>query len=91
MTQETQTRRGPEPPDIAERGGMKNGQPQRSDERLFMQLLVYGGCRDSQALSTALSTAGIEGALYETPTIRMHRRTLLPKDPNSFSIRSGPC
>jgi chlorite dismutase len=44
---------------------MKNGQPQRSDERLFMQLLVYGGCRDSRAVSAALSGAGVEGAIYE--------------------------
>lgn len=58
-------RKGPEPPDIAERGGMKNGQPQRSDERLFMQLLAYGGCRDSQAVAETLARAGVEGALYE--------------------------
>jgi chlorite dismutase len=58
-------RRGPEPPDIAERGGMKNGQPQRSDERLFMQLLAYGGCRDSPGVAETLARAGIEGALYE--------------------------
>jgi len=58
-------RKGPEPPDIAERGGMKNGQPQRSDERLFMQLLAYGGCRDSQLVAEALTRAGVEGALYE--------------------------
>jgi hypothetical protein len=38
-----QTRRGPEPPDISEKGGMKAGQPQRSDDRLFMQLLAFGG------------------------------------------------
>jgi hypothetical protein len=58
-------RKGPEPPDIAERGGMRNGQPQRSDERLFVQLLAYGGCRDSRALGQALGNAGVEGAVYE--------------------------
>ena len=58
-------RRGPEPPDIAERGGMKNGQPQRSDERLFVQLLAYGGCRDSRAVGQTLERAGVEGAVYE--------------------------
>ena len=36
-------RRGPEPPDLSEKGGAKNGQPQRSDQRLFMQLLAFGG------------------------------------------------
>ncbi len=45
---------------------MKNGQPQRSDERLFMQLLVYGGCRDSRAVWRARCRApGVEGAVYE--------------------------
>ena len=44
---------------------MKNGQPQRSNERLFMQLLAYGGCHDSRPLADALAAAGIEGALYE--------------------------
>src|SRR5690242_7457974 len=36
-----------EPPDLSEKGGLKDGVPQRSDERLFMQLLVFGGCHDS--------------------------------------------
>ena len=44
---------------------MKNGQPQRSDERHFMQLLVYGRCRDSSSIANALSGAGVSGAVYE--------------------------
>jgi len=39
----TETRRGPEPPDISEKGGMKDGRPQRSNERLFMQFLAFAG------------------------------------------------
>jgi chlorite dismutase len=58
-------RRGPEPPDISEKGGMKNGQPQRSDERLFIQLLAFGGCADAEPLADALARAKISGALYE--------------------------
>src|SRR5260370_40059282 len=58
-------RRGPEPPDISEKGGMKDGQPQRSNDRLFMQLLAFGGCSDSRPLADALSAAGIAGVLYE--------------------------
>ncbi|HEV3216641.1 MAG TPA: chlorite dismutase family protein [Vicinamibacterales bacterium] len=58
-------RKGPPPPDLSERGGMKDGQPQRSDERLFMQLLVYGGCRDPRGVVNALSVPGLEGAVYE--------------------------
>ena len=33
---------------------MKAGQPQRADTRLFMQLLVFGGCSDSTSLIDAL-------------------------------------
>ncbi len=64
-TSESPTRRGPEPPDISEKGGIKNGQPQRSDERLFMQLTAFGGCRDAAALGRALAGSGLEGVLYE--------------------------
>jgi chlorite dismutase len=58
-------RKGPEPPDVSERGGLKNGQPQRSDERLFMQLLVFGGCPDARALAGPLHETGLTGVLYE--------------------------
>ena len=78
-------RRGIEPPDISERGGMKNGQPQRSDERLFMQLLVYGGCRNPAALAAVLSSAGIDGALYEDANDPQGVGILtMTKDPNFF-------
>ena len=65
MTEATAARRGPEPPDISEKGGMKDGQPQRSNDRLFMQLLAFGGCPDVQPLIGALKAAGIAGVLYE--------------------------
>ena len=85
MTHDTPTRRGPEPPDLAERGGMKNGQPQRSDERLFMQLLVYGGCRDSRAVADALAGADVEGVVYEDANDPHGVAVLtLTKDPNVF-------
>jgi hypothetical protein len=58
-------RRGPEPPDLSEKGGVKNGQAQRADTRLFMQLLAFGGCADPMPLATALDRARIQGALYE--------------------------
>lgn len=61
----SEARRGPEPPDISEKGGMKNGQPQRSDERLFMQFLAFGGCADSKPLTAALAKSGLSGVLYE--------------------------
>ncbi|MBI3403789.1 MAG: chlorite dismutase family protein [Acidobacteria bacterium] len=58
-------RRGPEPPDISEKGGMKDGQPQRSDQRLFMQFMALGGCADAGPLADALARAKISGVLYE--------------------------
>jgi hypothetical protein len=78
-------RRGPEPPDLSERGGMKGGQPQRSDERLFMQLLVYSGCRDAEPLAHALGVAGVEGALYADANDPQGVGILtITRDPNFF-------
>ena len=65
MSTDTQARRGPEPPDISEKGGMKGGQPQRADTRLFMQFLAFGDCPDPAFLAEALARAGIGGVLYE--------------------------
>jgi chlorite dismutase len=65
MSQPTEIRRGPEPPDLAEKGGMKDGQPQRSNERLFMQLVAFGGCTNLGALVDALRGGGMSGVLYE--------------------------
>ena len=62
---ETPARRGPEPPDLAEKGGMKDGQPQRADRRLFMQFLAFGGSPDAQPLADALQRARVSGVLYE--------------------------
>src|SRR4051812_42149935 len=58
-------RRGPEPPDIFEKGGMKDGQPQRLNERLFMQFLAFGGCADSATPAAAMKKAGVAGVIYE--------------------------
>src|SRR5712691_1190632 len=71
-SQSTETRRGPEPPDISEKGGIKNGQPQRSDRRLFMQLLAFGGCHDVGPLAETLSRSDLEDVLLQRP-----RRTVL--------------
>jgi hypothetical protein len=65
MSHPTETRRGPEPPDISEKGGMKNGLPQRSDRRLFMQLMAFGGCENTRPLVETAAAAGVNGVLYE--------------------------
>jgi chlorite dismutase len=53
-----------EPPDLSEKGGLKGGQPQRSNDRLFMQLLAFGGCSDVAAAAAHLSAASVPGVLY---------------------------
>ena len=54
-----------EPPDLSEKGGLKGGVPQRSDERLFMQLLAFGGCPDAGAAARHVQQAGIDAVVYE--------------------------
>ncbi len=51
--------------DLDERGRARNGEPQTLSRRLFVQLLVFGGCRDTRPLVDLLSARGIHGVLYE--------------------------
>lgn len=71
--------------DLRERGGAKNGQPQLSDRRLFMQLLAFGGCPHPEVLVQALSRSGVEGVLYEDLNDPRGVALLaLSEDPDSF-------
>jgi chlorite dismutase len=54
-----------ERPDLSEKGGPKAGQPQRSDERLFMQLLAFGGCTEARAAAEHVARASLTGVVYE--------------------------
>ena len=65
MAEQTAARRGPEPPDLSEKGGNKDGQPQHSNARLFMQFIAFGGCANTEPLASALDRAKIAGVLYE--------------------------
>lgn len=77
--------KGLEPPDISERGGLKGGVPQRSDERLFMQLLAFGGCPDPKPLAAALAEASVAGVVYEDLNDPKGVAVLaLNRDPNFF-------
>jgi Chlorite dismutase len=79
------SRARPEPPDLSERGGLKNGVPQRSDERLFMQLLAFGGCRDIGAVTRLLAGAPVTGVVYEDLNDPLGIAVLtLADDPNHF-------
>lgn len=51
--------------DLDEKGRARNGEPQTSSRRLFVQLLVFGGCRDARPFVDLLSRRGIQGVLYE--------------------------
>jgi hypothetical protein len=87
-----------EPPDLSEKGGLKDGVPQRSDQRLFMQLLAFGGCEDALAVGKHLQNAGIVGAVYEDVNDPRGIAILsLAQAPELFTERvrpavtSGPC
>ena len=53
-----------EAPDISEKGGLKDGQPQRSDRRLFMHLLAFGECADAGAVASHLAGAAEAVVVY---------------------------
>jgi hypothetical protein len=86
-----------EPPDISEKGGLKDGQPQTSDERLFMQLLAFGDCPNARAVATHLSGAAEAVAVYEDLNDPRGIAVLtVSQDPNVFidevrpRLTSGP-
>ena len=86
-----------EPPDLSEKGGLKGGQPQRSDERLFMQLLVFTGCGSVPAVADWLAKASVDAVLYEDLNDPNGIAVLtLARDPNIFLdvvrpfLTSGP-
>ena len=87
----TEARRGPEPPDISEKGGVKDGQPQRSNARLFMQFMAFGGCTSASTLSDTLARAKISGVLYEDLNDPRGIGLLtLSEDPDFFLDRVRP-
>jgi hypothetical protein len=97
MRMET-ARQGIQPPDLSEKGGLKDGEPQRSDERLFIQLLVFGGCLDAAAVASHVQHAGVEGAVYEDVNDPRGVAILsLTRTPEMFvdrvrpALNAGPC
>ena len=79
------------PPDLSEKGGLKDGAPQRSDVRLFMQLLCFGGCGDVVGVAQALSVIGIETVVYEDLNDPTGIGILtVSEDPNAFIDIAAP-
>lgn len=74
-----------EPPDLSELGGLKDGEPQRSNERMFMQLMAFGGCRDPRAAARHLEASGVANVVYEDLNDPLGIGVLaLDTDPNTF-------
>jgi Chlorite dismutase len=87
-----------EPPDLSEKGGLKHGEPQRSNERLFMQLMAFGGCHDVRDVAQYLAGAAMDGVLYEDLNDPQGIAVLaLARDPAYFLdvvrplLNGGPC
>jgi len=83
---------------LSEKGGLKDGVAQRSDDRLFMQFLAFGGCDDAGAVARHLESAGLEGVVYEDVNDPRGVAVLaLSRAPESFvervrpALTSGPC
>ena len=86
-----------EPPDLSEKGGLKNGETQRSDTRLFMQLLAFGGCGDASGARDSLARLALKTVVYEDLNDPTGIAVLaLSTDPNAFvdvlrpAIKTGP-
>jgi hypothetical protein len=90
-TAQPHPRRGPEPPDTEERGGMKDGKPQKLNRRLFMQFLAFGGCESAGALAKAMARSKLGGVVYEDVN-DPHGVALLTfsEDPGFFLDRVRP-
>lgn len=55
----------PEHLDMRETGASKDGAPQQSDKRLYLQLHVFGDCANPNRLVGALRDCGLESVLYK--------------------------
>jgi hypothetical protein len=74
-----------EAPDLSEKGGLKGGEPQRSDTRLYVQLLVYTQAPPARGVAEALSSLPLETVVYEDVNDPQGVGILaLSEDPNRF-------
>ncbi len=51
--------------DLNEKGRPRNGEAQSLNRRLFVQLLVFSGCRDAAAVVDMVSGRDVHGVVYE--------------------------
>ena len=84
MTEQT-TRGRMSPPDLSEKGGLKDGEPQRSDRRLYMQLLGFGQCPDAVEVADALAELPMRTVVYEELNdVNGIGILAVAEDPNAF-------
>ncbi len=77
--------------DLRERGGVRDGQPTFSDNRLFMQLLAFGDVTQTDALAADLERANLPGVLYaDVNDPRGIALLTWSIDPNHFTDRVRP-
>ena len=77
--------------DLRERGGVRDGQPQFSDTRLFMQFLAFGEASNLPELGKMLEYDSIPGVLYEDVNDPRGIGFLTwSQDPNFFTDRVRP-
>jgi chlorite dismutase len=79
------------PPDLSEKGGLKDGELQRSDRRLYMQLLGFGRCPDPASVAQELSGLPIHTVVYEELNDANGIGILaIAEDPNAFLDTLAP-
>ena len=77
--------------DIREKGGVRAGEQQVSDRRLFMQLLAFGNAPDAENLVEPLEDSSLEGVLYEDANDPRGIGLLVwSEDPDHFVARVRP-
>ena len=86
-----------EAPDLSEKGGQLDGVPQKSDDRLFMQLLAFGECEDAQDAVDHLAGIAVETVVYADLNDPTGIAVLaMTRDPNAFvdvlrpALTAGP-
>lgn len=76
--------------DLRERGSpAKDGSPQVSDRRLYLQLSVFTQCRDISAVEKILKRSGLEAVLYEDFTDPQGFAVLLMNENPDFFVRES--
>ncbi len=75
--------------DIREVGAPKNGVPQVTDRRLYMQLQVFAGCVQPDICAKALQASGLESVLYLDVNDPQGIGVLLMSEDPTLFVREG--